>query len=65
VEERPFTLTELFDADEVLISSTSTFGLAVDAIDGKPVGGKAPELLKKIQDTVMKEFSEVTGYKRP
>jgi hypothetical protein len=28
------------------------------------VGGKAPELLKKIQDEVMRDFSEATGYKK-
>jgi D-alanine transaminase len=64
VEERAFTLAELFDCDEVLTSSTSTFGLSADTIDRKPVGGKAPGLLKKIQDEVMGEFCEATGYKR-
>ena len=62
-EERDFSLTELFDADEVLTSSTSTFGLSADTIDGKSVGGKAPGLLKTIQDEVMREFIEATGYK--
>ena len=64
MEERGFTLQELFDADEVLVSSTSNFGNSADAIDGKPVGGKAPRLLKTIQDEVMWEFSEATGYKQ-
>ena len=63
VEERGFTLTELFEADEVLVSSTSTFCLSVDTIDGKNVGGKAPQLLKKIQDEALREFFEATGYK--
>ena len=63
VDERQFTLSELFDCDEALTSSTSSFGLSADTIDGKPVGGKAPVLLKKIQDEAMREFSEVTGYK--
>ena len=62
VEERDFTLSELFDCDEALTSSTSSFGLSADTIDGKPVGGKAPELLKKIQAEVMREFTEATGY---
>jgi D-alanine transaminase len=61
-EEREFSLTELFDADEALVSSTSTFGLSAEAIDGKNAGGKAPELLKKIQDEVLREFIEATGY---
>ena len=62
VEEREFTLGELFDADEVLTSSTTTFALAASEIDGKSAGGKAPELLKKIQNEVMRDFSEQTGY---
>jgi len=63
VEEREFTLTEMFNADEVLFSSTSNFGTPVGIIDGKNVGGRAPELLKKIQDEVAREFVEATGYK--
>ena len=63
VEERKFTLSELYDADEIITSSTSTFALSADNIDGKSAGGKDPELLKKIQDEVMREFIEVTGYK--
>jgi len=62
VDEREFTVSELFDADEVLVSSSSTIGLSADTIDGKSVGGKAPELLKKIQDEVLREFIEVTGH---
>jgi D-alanine transaminase len=62
VQERLFTLADLFDSDEVLTSSTATFGLSADTIDGKPVGGKAPMLLKKIQDEVMREFAEATGW---
>jgi len=61
-DEREFTLSELFDADEVLVSSTDNFGLSAETIDGKNVGGKAPELLKKIQDEVLREFIEATGY---
>jgi len=64
VEEREFTLAELFDADEVLVSSTSTFCLSADTVDGKGVGGKAVELLGKIQAEVIGEFVKATGYKR-
>jgi len=63
VDERAFTLSELFNADEVLVSSSGTLGLSAETIDGKNVGGKAPELLKKIQDEVLREFIEATGYK--
>jgi D-alanine transaminase len=62
VEERDYTLDEVFSADEVFITSTSTLGLAANDIDGKEAGGKAPELLKKIQDEMMADLSRATGY---
>lgn len=61
VVEEPYTVTELMDADEVIISSSSCFGRGACEIDGKPVGGKAPELLKKIQDAMREEFIAETG----
>ncbi len=60
VDETPFTVDELMNADEVIISSASTFCRSAEEIDGKKVGGKAPELLKKIQDEVRREFLEET-----
>ena len=57
VEERPYNLDELFAADEVLISSAGQFCLGASEIDGKPVGGKAPELMKNIQDALMEEYT--------
>jgi D-alanine transaminase len=56
VEERPFTVREMMEADEVLVSSTGTFCAAANRIDGKAVGGKAPELLEKIQEALLEEF---------
>jgi D-alanine transaminase len=60
VIEEPFTLSELFDADEVLTSSATTFCLAADKVDSKEVGGKAPELLKKLQDYIYNEYMTET-----
>lgn len=60
VEEREYNLDELFSADEILISSAGSLGLAASELDKKEVGGKAPELLKKIQDEVHREFIEKT-----
>ena len=65
VDERDYTLAELFSADEVLISSSGTFCLPAESVDGKSSGGKAPELVKKIQDYLMAEFCEATGYIKP
>ena len=43
-------------ADEVVVSASSVFGLPAVEIDGKPVGGRAPELLEVIQQAYMKKF---------
>ena len=58
VEERPFTKEELMGADEVIVSSSSTPGVAVSAIDGKPVGGKARQLFEQIRNSAADEFEE-------
>lgn len=61
VDETPFTLDEMMNADEVIVSSSGSLCLAAEVIDGKPVGGKAPEMLKAIQDEVLREFMEATN----
>lgn len=62
-EERPFTLEEMFNADEIFITSAGTLGLPACEIDGKKVGGKAPELLKKLQKAAVEDFEKETGWK--
>ena len=57
VEERPFTRAELMDADEVIVSSSSTFAVGVSQIDGAAVGGKSAELLATIQHALNDEFT--------
>ena len=56
VDETPFTLEELKNADEILISSSSKFCLSADTLNGEAVGGKSPQILKAIQDEVFEEF---------
>ncbi len=56
VDETPFTLDELKNADEVIISSSSKFCLSAKQLNDDTVGGRAPELLKAIQDEVFNEF---------
>ena len=57
-EERDYTLDELMNADEIIVHSTGSFALPVAHVDGKPVGGKAPEMLKRIQDALVADFEE-------
>lgn len=60
VDETAFTLKELMEADEVIVTSSGQFCITACEIDGKPVGGKAPELVKKLQDALLEEFLEET-----
>ncbi|MDR1940268.1 MAG: D-amino acid aminotransferase [Clostridiales bacterium] len=60
VDETPFNVADLFSADEVIISSAGQLCIGASEVDGKPVGGKAPELLKRIQDALLEEFYEET-----
>lgn len=57
-EERDYALDELMNADEIVVHSTGSFCIPVKTVDGKPVGGKAPEMLKKIQDALVADFEE-------
>ena len=61
VMEKPFTLAQLADADEILVTSSSNFCLHACELDGKPAGGKDPAALKAIQDAVLQEYYEATG----
>jgi D-alanine transaminase len=63
VDMSPFTLNELFVAEEVIISSSASLCIPVSHVDGKPVGGKAPELLNKLRLAAIEEFEEETGAK--
>ncbi|MDR0629675.1 MAG: aminotransferase class IV [Treponema sp.] len=60
VLEKPFTREELFEADEIMISSASTFCMSASHIDGRQVGGKAPELLRTLQEALLDEFHRFT-----
>lgn len=60
VDETPFTMAELFAADEVIVTSSGTFCNRVVSVDAKPVGGKAGALLKQLQDVLVTDFYERT-----
>ncbi len=61
VLEEPYYLEDLFDADEVLVSSAGALCLAADNIDGKPVGKKETELVEKLQKTLLDDFLSQTN----
>ncbi len=60
VSETPYTLDDLFAAEEVIVTSSSNLCLYANEIDGKPVGGKNQELLGKIRKALLDEFYEAT-----
>ena len=61
VIERAFTLDELADADEVIVTSSSNLCSFAIELDGKPIGGRDPLTLEKLQRAVHDEFREYTG----
>ena len=61
VDEHPFTVAEMMEADEVIVSASGSLCLAAETIDGKPVGGRAPEMLKALQDYLLADFLRATN----
>ena len=61
VIERAFTLDELHDADEVIVTSSSALCLFANELDGKPVGGRDPQSLRTLQEITYREYREYCG----
>ena len=61
VMEKCFTLDDLRNADEIIVTSSSNFCLHACEVDGKPAGGKDPATLKAIQSEVLREYYAYTG----
>lgn len=60
VSEAPFTMNQLRAADEIIISSSGGLCIRATELDGKPVGGKDPVNLKKLQDAYAAFYAEDT-----
>ena len=60
IREAPFTMQELADADEIIVSSSGGLCTRALELDGKPVGGKDPELIKTLQDAYAAYYDEDT-----
>lgn len=63
VDETPFTVDELFDADEVIVTSSSNLCCAANEIDGKTVGGRDEAHLSAIRDWLLDELLTATNSK--
>ena len=60
VEERPFTMQELIDADEIIVSSSGDLCIRAVDLDGKSIGKKDEETFIKLRDFVFNEWFEYT-----
>lgn len=58
--EIPFTREDLFKADEVMISSSGSFLIPVNEIDGVKVGGRCPDMLRKLQNALVEDWLRET-----
>ena len=56
VIEAPFSMDELKNADEVIISNSGAFCIRADELDGEPIGGKDPKTLKILQDAYRDKY---------
>lgn len=61
VEEKPFSMVELMNADELIVTSSSALCIPVESVDGIPVGGKDPVRLKLLQDAYLEKFHRETA----
>lgn len=61
VIERAFTLDQLTDADEVIVTASDQLCGFANTLDGKPIGGRDPETLGKLRRSVYREFEDYTG----
>ena len=58
LEERAFTLEELYTADEILVTSTSHPSMRVMELNKRAVGMKNPELIQKLRDKYLSEIGK-------
>ena len=59
-EETAFSLNELFDADEVIVTSSSNLCLRADQIDGIKVGNKDSDTYERLREYLLNEFYQAT-----
>ncbi|MBO5312850.1 MAG: aminotransferase class IV [Clostridia bacterium] len=60
VKQREYTLRELFDADEIIVTSSSKMARGVKTIDGIAVGGRDEERLAILRDTLHGNYIRAT-----
>ncbi len=61
VDENEYTVDDLMNADEVVLTSSGSFCIQVTEVDGKKVGGKNPTMLKALQNALLEDFMRETS----
>ena len=56
--EAPFTMDELRNADEVIVSSSGGLCIQATELDGAPIGGRDPKNLKTLQDAYTAYYAQ-------
>ena len=56
VREKPFGLSELYSADEIIVTSTTKLIGIANSIDGIKVGGRDPERIRKLSEAIFAEY---------
>ena len=59
--QHPTSFWREMDADEIIVSSSTKFCSPACEMNGTPIGGKAPELVKLIQEKYMEKFENETA----
>ena len=62
VEERKITMDELYEADELIVLSSSKLIARANVLDGKPVGMSDSMLFTMIRDAYFRMVEKETGY---
>ena len=57
---RPFTLDEIYGAEEVIVTSSGSLCLQAQSVDGITVGGKQQALINALQSYLLEEFRSAT-----
>lgn len=60
VEERAYTLAELREADEIILSNSALFAGRVTEVDGQPAGRRAADIFLPLQQRVVDEWFAAT-----
>ena len=61
VVEREYDLSEMMSADEIIITSSSKIARGIKTVNGVTVGGRSPELLKRLQDDLFNDYILATS----